>query len=167
MEKSAVQAGFQLMDNYVSDFSLNVFEKIRMDANLGVNVNLGFAIVSINEKDLIGQIELRYDIDIINNEKEFTPGITTQYFNPQKVTDMKGKKNDYRAFLKKSGIKAREGKQVYISLANHSVITEITYLLGKGNLTIADYLDNVLNEHFQTHRAEINRMLDSVPKVEL
>lgn len=70
MEKSAVQAGFQLMDNYVSDFSLNVFEKIRMDANLGVNVNLGFAIVSINEKDLIGQIELRYDIDIINNEKE-------------------------------------------------------------------------------------------------
>ena len=80
---------------------------------------------------------------------------------------MKGKKKDYRAFLKKSGIKAREGKQVYISLANHSVITEITYLLGKGNLTIADYLDNVHNEHFQTHRAEINRMLDSVPKVEL
>lgn len=31
---------------------------------------------------------------------------------------MKGKKNDYRAFLKKSGIKAREGKQVYISLLN-------------------------------------------------
>ena len=56
---------------------------------------------------------------------------------------------------------------MYISLANHSVITEITYLLGKGNLTIADYLDNVLNEHFQTHHAEINRMLDSVPKVEL
>ena len=80
---------------------------------------------------------------------------------------MRRKKNDYRAFLKKSGIKAREGKQVYISLANHSVITEITYLLGKGNLTIADYLDNVLNEYFQTHRAEINRMLDSVPKVEL
>lgn len=56
---------------------------------------------------------------------------------------------------------------MYISLANHSVITEITYLLGKGKLTIADYLDNVLNEHFQTHRDEINRMLDSVPKVEL
>ena len=84
-----------------------------------------------------------------------------------KVTDMKGKKNDYRAFLKKSGIKAREGKQVYISLANHKVITEIVYLLGDGKVGIADYLDNVLNEHFQTHRAEINRMLDSVPKVEL
>ena len=43
---------------------------------------------------------------------------------------MKRKKNDYRGFLKKSGIKAREGKQVYISLANHKVITEIVYLLG-------------------------------------
>lgn len=32
---------------------------------------------------------------------------------------MKRKKNDYRAFLKKSGIKARDGKQVYISQANH------------------------------------------------
>ena len=79
---------------------------------------------------------------------------------------MKRKKNDYRGFLKKSGIKAREGKQVYISLANHKVITEIVYLLGDGKVGIADYLDNVLNEHFQTHRAEINRMLDSVPKVE-
>ena len=80
---------------------------------------------------------------------------------------MKRKKKDYRGFLKKSGIKAREGKQVYISLANHKVITEIVYLLGDGKVGIADYLDNVLNEHFQTHRAEINRMLDSVPKVEL
>ena len=51
--------------------------------------------------------------------------------------------------------------------ANHKVITEIVYLLGDGKVGIADYLDNVLNEHFQTHRAEINRMLDSVPKVEL
>ena len=56
---------------------------------------------------------------------------------------------------------------MYISLANHKVITEIVYLLGDGKVGIADYLDNVLNEHFQTHRAEINLMLDSVPKVEL
>ena len=83
------------------------------------------------------------------------------------MMSMKKEKNDCRACLKKSGIKAREGKQVYISLANHKVITEIVYLLGDGKVGIADYLDNVLNEHFQTHRAEINRMLDSVPKVEL
>ena len=62
--------------------------------------------------------------------------------------NMKRRKKDCRTFLKKSGFKAREGKQVYISLANHKVITEIVYLLGDGKVGIADYLDNVLNEHF-------------------
>ena len=81
--------------------------------------------------------------------------------------NMKRRQKDCRTFLKKSGFKAREGKQVYISLANHKVITEIVYLLGDGKVGIADYLDNVLNEHFRTYRAEINRMLDSAPKVEL
>ena len=81
--------------------------------------------------------------------------------------NMKRRKKDCRTFLIKSGFKAREGKQVYISLANHKVITEIVYLLGDGKVGIADYLDNMLNEHFRTYRAEINRMLDSAPKVEL
>lgn len=68
MEKSAVQADFQLMDNYISEFSLKVFNKINNDKNLGINANIGFRIVDINEKKLIGQIELKYDIDITDNE---------------------------------------------------------------------------------------------------
>ena len=91
----------------------------------------------------------------------------TQYFNHQKEKEMSRKKNDYRAFLKKSGFKAREGKQVSISKETHDKVAMIVRWLGDGEVTIADYLDNVLNEYFQTHRAEINRMLDSVPKVEL
>lgn len=63
MEKSAVQADFQLMDNYISDFSLKVFNKIN-NKDLGINVNIAFRIVNINEKDLIGQVELKYDVDI-------------------------------------------------------------------------------------------------------
>ena len=70
MEKSIVQAEFQLMDNYISDFSLKVFEKIKETKDLGINANIGFRLVNINENDLIGQIELRYDISITENEKE-------------------------------------------------------------------------------------------------
>jgi len=81
--------------------------------------------------------------------------------------NMKRKKNNYRAFLKKSGIKARDGKQVYISQANHRRITAIVNFLGNNDLTIADYLENVLNGHFQNYRDEINRMFDAIPKVEL
>ena len=68
MEKSVVQADFQLMDNYISDFSLNAFNKIKPNINLGINANIGFRIVNINEKELIGQIELKYDIDVIDND---------------------------------------------------------------------------------------------------
>ena len=68
MEKSVVQADFQVMDNYISEFSLNVFNKIKPNINLGINANIGFRIVNINEKDLIGQIELKYDIDVIDND---------------------------------------------------------------------------------------------------
>ena len=38
---------------------------------------------------------------------------------------MKRKKNDCRAFLKKSGFKARDGKQVYISKDIHDKIAMI------------------------------------------
>lgn len=68
MEKSTVQADFQLMDNYISNFSLNVFNKLNANRNLGINANIGFRIVNINEKELIGQIELKYDVDVIDNE---------------------------------------------------------------------------------------------------
>lgn len=70
MEKSVVQADFQLMDNYISEFSLNVFKKINNDKDLEINANVGFRIVNIDEKDLIGQIELKYNIDITDNEEK-------------------------------------------------------------------------------------------------
>lgn len=70
MENSVVQADFQLIDNYISDFSLNVFNKLNSDKNLEINANIGFRIVNINEEEMIGQIELKYDIDVIDNEIE-------------------------------------------------------------------------------------------------
>lgn len=68
MEKSTVKADFQLMDNYISEFSLKVFNRINPNKNLEIDANIGFGIININEKDLIGQIELNYDIDIMDNE---------------------------------------------------------------------------------------------------
>ncbi len=70
MEKSIVQADFQLMDNYISEFSLNVLKKINNDKDLEINANIGFRIVNVDEKELIGQIELNYDIDITDNNEE-------------------------------------------------------------------------------------------------
>jgi len=77
------------------------------------------------------------------------------------------KKTYSEAYLKKSGIKAKDRKQAYISEKNHGRISRIVKTLGDGRLTIADYLENVLDEHFILHRDEIIRMLDEAPAVEL
>lgn len=70
MEKSEVQANFQLLDSYISEFNLNVFEKIGLDKQLEIDANIGFQIVNVNEKDLVGQIELRYEIDVLESDKK-------------------------------------------------------------------------------------------------
>ena len=70
MEESTVQANLQLMDNYISEFSLDVPKRIKPDKNLGIDANIGFKIVNINEKDLIGQIELKYDINVKDNNMQ-------------------------------------------------------------------------------------------------
>ena len=77
---------------------------------------------------------------------------------------MRRKKNDYRAFLKKSGFKEREGKQVYISKDTHDKIAMLVRWLGNGEVTIADFTENVVSEFLRTHRDELNRMLNTIPK---
>ena len=80
---------------------------------------------------------------------------------------MRRKKNDYRAFLKKSGFKARERKQVSVSKEALDKVAMIVRWLGDGEVTIADFTENVLSEFFRTHRDELNRMLNALPRVEL
>lgn len=76
---------------------------------------------------------------------------------------MKRRKNDYRAFLKKSGFKAREGKQVSISKETHDKVAIIVSRLGNGEVTISDFTENVVREFLRTHRDELNRMLNAIP----
>ena len=80
---------------------------------------------------------------------------------------MKRTKKGCQAFLKKSGFKARDGKQVYISKDIPDKIAMIVRLSGNGDVTIADFTENVVREYLCTHRDELNRMLNAVPKVEL
>lgn len=77
---------------------------------------------------------------------------------------MKRKKNDYRAFLTKSGFKASEGKPVYISKDTHDKIAMLVRWLGNGEVTIADFTENVVSEFLRTYRDELNRMLNTVPE---
>jgi len=47
---------------------------------------------------------------------------------------------------------------VYISRRNHAVLSDFIRSLGDKDLTIGGYIDNVITEHLQKHKAEINHL---------
>lgn len=57
--------------------------------------------------------------------------------------------------------------KVSVSKETHDKVAMIVRWLGDGEVTIADFTENVLSEFFRTHRDELNRMLNALPRVEL
>jgi len=53
---------------------------------------------------------------------------------------------------------------VYISKDTHDKIAMLVRWLGNGEVTIADFTENVVSEFLRTHRDELNRMLNTIPK---
>jgi hypothetical protein len=79
----------------------------------------------------------------------------------------KGNKPDYESlFVCESSVPARQGKQVYIRKDYHDRILKIIQVIGKNEVSIASYIDNVLTHHFTTYQNEItesyNQHLKSV-----
>ncbi|HBK40900.1 MAG TPA: hypothetical protein DDZ57_04945 [Porphyromonadaceae bacterium] len=60
------------------------------------------------------------------------------------------------AFLKSSTMQAKGGKTVYIRPEHHARMMRIINTIGKNNLSITDYLDNVLDQHFKDYESDIN-----------
>lgn len=122
-----VIANFQILDNYINDFSLNIFEKINNDEDLGINVTLGYRTVNIKEKDLIGQIELKYDIDITKNDKKVAKISMTMsgLFKAEEKTD----KETFEEMLKINGATT-------LSHLCRAYIYSATGLAGMPNITL-------------------------------
>ena len=77
--------------------------------------------------------------------------IPTKKESPKEEPERKRKsvKSDYEeTFVRKSALTARQGKQVYIRKEFHDRILKITQVIGQNEITIADYLDNVMTHHF-------------------
>ncbi len=61
----------------------------------------------------------------------------------------------------KPNVKARIGKVVYIRPEYHTMINKIIMIIGNDDNTIFGYLDNVLTEHFNNHKQEIDQLYRS------
>ena len=77
-----------------------------------------------------------------------------------KVPDGKRRKvkqaADYdTSFLKGMDIPARYGKPVYVRREYHERIAKISMMLTGGKVSLSAYIDNVLAQHFEQYREEI------------
>lgn len=65
-------------------------------------------------------------------------------------------KRDYEeSFMRESGMTARKGKQVCIRSNFHDRIMKLIQVIGKNEVTIASYIDNVLASHFEDYQEDI------------
>lgn len=65
-------------------------------------------------------------------------------------------KADYETlFLKGMDVPARYGKPVYVRREYHERIAKISVLLTGGKVSLSAYIDNVLAQHFEQYREEI------------
>lgn len=71
----------------------------------------------------------------------------------------RSKSPDYESlFLADAGIPTRSGKLVSIREKYHKRIAKVVQSLGKKEVSIFSYIDNVLSHHFDTYQNEINEI---------
>ena len=84
--------------------------------------------------------------------KRTTPSETSNVAVPTAV-------EQYEAcFFQKVEIKSRSGKTVYIRKEFHERIMKIVQVIGENDYTLFDYLNNVLEHHFDTYQNEITEL---------
>ena len=87
-----------------------------------------------------------------NINKRTTPSETSNVAVPTAV-------EQYEAcFFQKVEIKSRSGKTVYIRKEFHERIMKIVQVIGENDYTLFDYLNNVLEHHFETYQNEITEL---------
>ncbi|MDR0231372.1 MAG: DUF3408 domain-containing protein [Dysgonamonadaceae bacterium] len=74
----------------------------------------------------------------------------------------RGKTQDYESlFIKETrGVTVRESKTVYIRKVYHDRILKIVRVIGGGELSLFNFLDNVLEHHFSMYQDEITTLYD-------
>lgn len=74
----------------------------------------------------------------------------------------RNKAPDYESlFIREVGITARTGKSVYIRKDHHDKIMKIVQVIGKNQVSLFSYIDNVLSHHLATYQDEITELYNA------
>ncbi len=110
-------------------------------------------------KALVPEHEKAKEQEAEQSEEKETPA-TNLVETPREETKRKRTKSpDYESlFLINADIPTRSGKLVSIREKYHERITKIVQVIGKKEVSIFSYIDNVLNHHFETFQDEITEL---------
>ncbi len=110
------------------------------------------------------EIDEAYLISTIQNGQQATEQ------KPEKAITMpKNKKAEVssiylKAFIRQTYSKARFGKHVPIRQEYHERIQKIVRVIGNDEISIFDYIDNVLSQHFEDFQEEIVKLYNEKNK---
>lgn len=109
-------------------------------------------------KALVPETETKQEQDIQPEEPE-TPVVVQAEASREEPKRKRSKLPDYESlFLTDAGIPTRSGKLVSIREKYHKRIAKVVQALGKKDVSIFSYIDNVLSHHFDTYQDEINEI---------
>lgn len=97
--------------------------------------------------------------ETIPEESEQTVAAVQEETPREETKRRRGKLPDYEnLFIQEAGITARAGKSVYIRKEHHEKITKIVQVIGKNQVSLFSYIDNVLSQHFAAYQDEITEL---------
>ena len=142
--------------------------KKKEEVNLN-EIDASFVISSFKNKErrnnpssipraLVPEHEKKQEQETESVEPEKTEVIKEE--SPREETKRKRSKSpDYESlFIQEVGITARTGKSVYIRKDHHEKIMKIVQVIGKNQVSLFSYIDNVLSQHFATYQDEITEL---------
>lgn len=92
-------------------------------------------------------------------EREAAPPSQKAISEEPRRRKSKGKEEDYQElFLKEAAISARFGKTTYVRKEYHERIQRIVRVIGKDEVSLFSYIDNVLAHHFASFQDEITEL---------
>ena len=143
--------------------------KKKEEVNLS-DIDANFVIASFKNKDrlnnpssipraLVPEHEKKQEQEA-EPEKTAQPVATVQEETSREEPKRKrGKSPDYESlFIQEVGITARTGKSVYIRKEHHEKIMKIVQVIGKNQVSLFSYIDNVLTQHFAAYQDEITEL---------
>lgn len=87
------------------------------------------------------------------------PAVADSNVPKEEVRRRKGKGADYESlFIRHAPSNTRSGKTVYIRKEFHERLTRIVQVIGRNEVSLYSYLDNVLEHHFATFQEEISEL---------